>query len=97
MENEQTPGLTAPLLVSAPAADSGLLRRAVERWKKAAHAIGVVQTRILMVVFYVLAVLPVGLVFRSLRDPLHLKEPAQTNWTPCQQEPPSLEHSRQQF
>ncbi|OFV88467.1 MAG: hypothetical protein A3J75_00260 [Acidobacteria bacterium RBG_16_68_9] len=75
----------------------GLARRAWERWKKAAHAVGVVQTRILMVLIYVAIALPTGLLSRALRDPLHLRARTGGNWTPSRSEKPSLESARRQF
>jgi len=74
-----------------------LLRRAWERWKKTAHAIGVVQTRFLMVVIYVAVALPTGLLLRLLSDPLHLRPPTDGNWTPSHQQTPNLENARRQF
>ncbi len=72
-------------------------RRAWERWKRIAHAIGVVQTRIIMFLFFIVVVLPVGLILRLLRDPLHFKHPERTNWTPHRQEPHTLESAQRQF
>ena len=71
--------------------------RAWDRWRKAAHAIGVVQTRFLMVVIYVAAVLPTGLLMRATSDPLHLRRPKEGNWSPTKQEKPSLDTARRQF
>jgi hypothetical protein len=83
-----------PTSLSAP---TGFLRAAWAHWKKIAHAVGVVQTRVLMVVFYFIVVLPIGLVLRSSGDPLHLKEPKGGNWTPHRHEEPSLDTARRQF
>jgi len=74
-----------------------LTRRAIERWKKAARAIGVVQTRFIMLVVYLVAVLPLGLVFRIRRDPLRLKQPEGSNWVPCPEDDATLERAHQQF
>jgi hypothetical protein len=74
-----------------------LPRRALERWKKAAHAIGVVQTRILMLGVYVTLVLPTGLVMRLFEDPLHLRPPGDGNWVPTRREKPTIETARRQF
>ena len=79
------------------AATPGLLRRAWERWKKAAHAIGVVQTRGLMLMIYLVVALPTGLLLRLFRDPLHLRRRADGNWTPSHQPDPNLENARRQF
>jgi hypothetical protein len=74
-----------------------LPRRVLERWKSAAHAIGVVQTRMLMVIMYVFMVLPTGLLMRAFTDPLHLKHPGKGNWMPAKHEKPTLENARRQF
>ena len=82
--------------VAAPA-PRGFLRTAWERWKKIARAIGVVQTRILLVVFYFIFVLPLGLFMRLRGDPLHFKEPHGSNWTPHRNQDANLETARRQF
>jgi hypothetical protein len=82
--------------VAAPTT-MGFLRNAWERWKKIARAIGVVQTRILMVVFYFVFVLPLGLFMRLRGDPLHLKRPQGSNWTPHRSPDANLETARRQF
>lgn len=86
--------LVAPVTTPAP---SGFLRSAWERWTKIARAIGVVQTRILMVVFYFVFVLPLGLIMRMRGDPLHLKAPKGSNWTPHRNQDANLETARRQF
>ncbi|MDX2170090.1 MAG: hypothetical protein SF182_23670 [Deltaproteobacteria bacterium] len=73
----------------------GFLRRVYERWKRAGHAVGVVQTRVIMVVIYTLVVVPTGLLMRAMRDPLHLK-PQQSNWVAARQNERSVESARQQ-
>jgi hypothetical protein len=72
-------------------------RRVLDRWRKAAHAIGVVQTRFIMLVIYVVVVLPTGLLMRAFRDPLHLREPKDGNWVPIEPHKPDLESARRQF
>ncbi len=86
-----------PARVSVSANPAAFLRFSWGHWKKIARAIGVVQTRILMVGFYFVFVLPIGLVMRLRGDPLHLKAPAGTNWVPHRHENPSLETARRQF
>lgn len=66
-------------------------------WMKLGHAIGVVQTRILMVVFYFLFVMPMGLVLKLRGDPLRLAPRNQSNWWPHQHQERSLEATRRQF
>lgn len=83
----------------APASQGpiGYLRAAWSHWKKIARAVGVVQTRILMVLFYFVFVLPVGIVMRMRGDPLHLKRPAGGNWTAHRDEEASVDTARRQF
>ncbi len=66
-------------------------------WMKMGHAIGVVQTRILMVLFYFVFVLPLGVALRLRGDPLHLKPRKQGNWTPHDHQDQSLDNARRQF
>lgn len=73
------------------------LRAAWTHWKKIARAVGVVQTRILMVCLYFIFVLPVGVVARLNGDPLRLKRPTGSNWTPHRHEKASIESVRRQF
>jgi hypothetical protein len=91
-----TNGAAAPAVRTAVPGAPGVLRRTLAEWRRAAHAIGVVQTRLLMLALYAVLVLPMGLLFRLTRDPLHLR-PRPTNWVPCAGEKPSLERARQQF
>ncbi len=90
-------GTQTPAQVSVSADSTAFVRVAWDHWKKIARAIGVVQTRILMVCFYFVFVLPIGLLMRLNGDPLHLKAPAGTNWVPHRHEDPSLETARRQF
>ena len=87
----QTPAM------AAPARPLALLRATWTRWKKIARAVGVVQTRILMVCLYFIFVLPVGVVARLSGDPLRLKRPTGSNWTPHRDEEASIESVRRQF
>src|SRR5438093_4198056 len=86
-----------PLLTVSTPQPAGFLRATWERWKKIGRAVGVVQTRLLMVVFYFLVVLPLGLIMRLSGDPLRLKPAAGSNWTPHRHEKASLDTARKQF
>lgn len=74
-----------------------LPKRAWARWRQAAHAVGVVQTRLLMLLVYLVVVVPTGLLARLARDPLHIRPPAQGNWTAVEHEELTVERARQQF
>jgi hypothetical protein len=75
----------------------GFWRRAWEGWKRLAHKIGVFNTRVIMSLLYFVIVLPMGLVFRLVSDPLHLKEPKDSNWLPLPHHDHAIEQVRQQF
>jgi hypothetical protein len=85
----------APLVSLEP--PLGFLKGVWRRWKQIAKAVGVVQTRILMVGLYFVFVVPLGLVARWSGDPLHLRARSGSNWVPHQDRPPSIESARQQF
>lgn len=74
-----------------------LLARGIDEWKKAARAIGIVQTRAIMLMIYLVAVLPMGFLFRLCRDPLRLRPPAGSNWVACEEYEATLERARRQF
>ncbi len=73
------------------------LRAGWEHWKRMAHAVGVVQTRFLMVIFYFAVVLPTGIFMRLSQDRLRLAHPDGSCWIPHKQEEPSIETARRQF
>lgn len=72
-------------------------RRIWDRWRKGTHAIGVVQTRFIMLMLYVVAVVPTGVLMRAFRDPLHLRRQKDGNWVPLEPQKPDLESARRQF
>ncbi len=81
------------------ASDDGsaaLPKRIWTQWRRAAHAIGVVQTRFLMFLIYVFVVVPTGMMMRMSNDPLHLK-PRPTNCEAARQEERTIENARRQF
>jgi hypothetical protein len=82
---------------TASAEPLSFLRGAWTRWKKIARAIGVVQTRVLMVSVYFIFVLPVGVVMRLKGDPLRLKRPRGSNWAPHHDADPTIDAARRQF
>jgi len=84
-------------LSPVPSGPVGFASAVWAHWKKVGHAVGVVQTRILMVIFYFIVVLPIGLVMRLAGDPLHLKPQKAGNWTAHRHQDPSLDSARQQF
>jgi len=58
-----------------------ILRKFWSGWKKFAHRFGMVQTEIILFLFYFLIYVPVGLVLRLIRyDPLRTKLKKKSNW-----------------
>lgn len=88
---------TQPRALTLSTKPWGYWRAPWNHWKKIARAIGVVQTRILMVCIYFVFVLPLGLIMRSSADPLHLKRPRGSNWSSHPDEEPSVDLARRQF
>ena len=82
---------------AAPIAARGYIARVWEHWKHVAHAVGVVQTRFVMLLIYAVLVVPTGLLMRLSRDPLRLRAPAHGNWTPARPHDRSIEAARRQF
>jgi hypothetical protein len=63
-----------------------------------ARAIGVVQTRFLLVVFFLVVVLPTGIFVRATGDRLRLKPPKDdSNWVPLEDKKQDLDAARRQF
>jgi hypothetical protein len=83
--------------MSSESGTPALPKRIWTQWRRAAHAIGVVQTRFLMLVIYVLVVVPTGVLMKISNDPLHLKPPKDTNCQPTRQEERNVENARRQF
>ncbi len=75
----------------------GFFRRVFDRWRRGAHAVGVVQTRGIMFGIYLFVVVPTGVLMRLFRDPMHLRRPERSNWTPANQNARTIESARQQF
>ena len=67
-----------------------------QRWQKVAKKIGDFQARLILSLFYILIVLPIGLIARMFSDPLSLKKTA-AHWEKKQSSPPRLEDARRQF
>lgn len=83
--------------MSERAQTGGLLRGAWEHWQQLARAIGVVQTRLLMIAFYFVFVLPTGIFARMSGDKLHLQRPSGSCWVPHPPSEQNIESARRQF
>jgi len=82
---------------SAAVDQAALPSRIWTQWRRAAHAIGVVQTRFLMLVIYVLVVVPTGMLLRMSSDPMHLRPPDKTNCLPASHTERTIDAARRQF
>ncbi len=67
-----------------------------QRWQKVAKQIGDFQARLILSLFYILIVLPTGLIARMFSDPLGLKKSA-AHWNAKPSPPPRIEDARRQF
>ena len=78
--------LIVPALVCPP-----LLRAPNRLWGKLAHALGWVNSRVLLSALFIGIVTPLGLALRATgRDPLHRRKPVGSGWTayPARQRDP---------
>ena len=66
--------------MSAPGRWRRGLAAALARWKTIAHAIGNVQARVLLSVFYFVVVPPFALIVKLFQDPLGLRPPAEATF-----------------
>jgi hypothetical protein len=77
--------------------EPGFPKAVWNRWSQMARAIGVVQTRFLLVVFFMVVVLPTGIFVRATGDRLRLKPPKDSNWVPLEDKKQDLDAARRQF
>ena len=68
-----------------------------ERWKQIARAVGVVQTRFIMILFYFVMVVPLGLFVRWKEDRLRLRPPQGPLWVPHPENKHTLDRARKQY
>ena len=72
-----------------------MLNRIWQSWKRAAHAIGTFQARILLTAFYATLVLPFGIFARLFSDALRIKR-RPTRWLKHPDDAPDLEWAKRQ-
>lgn len=75
----------------------GFLKEIWQRWSLYAKAVGVVQTRGIMVFLYIFIAVPTGILMRMSGDRLRLKHPSDGNWVPHDHQAQSIEAARRQF
>jgi hypothetical protein len=94
-EKVPSPGVQEGGAASAP--QPNLFRAVWHRWTQMARALGVVQTRFLLVGFFIVVVLPTGFFVRATGDRLRLKPPKGTNWVPLEDKKQDIDAARRQF
>ena len=52
-----------------------MLRKLWEGWKRVGHAIGNFQARVLLTVFYIVLIAPLGFLVRIFADPMRIRRP----------------------
>lgn len=69
------------------------------KWLKAAHIIGNFQARVFFSLFYLLPLLPVGLILKIFSDPLHIKKKnyKKTNFHTWEHPKEDLKQARMQY
>ena len=72
-----------------------MLKRIWQSWKRAAHAIGTFQARVLLTAFYAILVLPFGIFVRLFSDPLRIKR-RPTRWLEHPVESQDLQWAKRQ-
>jgi len=52
-----------------------MLRRLWEGWKRVGRAIGNFQARLMLTIFYIVLIAPLGLLVRVFADPMRIRRP----------------------
>jgi hypothetical protein len=73
-----------------------MLKELWQRWVKVAKIIGDFQARLMLSLFYLVLILPIGLIARLFADPLALKK-SSAAWDSRPSAPPRIEDARRQF
>lgn len=74
----------------------GCLSAIWDRWKHVARRIADIQGRVVLGLIYLLIVCPVGVILRTLRDPLGRRRPRESNWIPRNAVVSTLDEARRQ-
>jgi len=91
---EQTSSATA----ASSATERSLIRRLWAGWKRFAQRMGNFQGRVLLAMFYFIAITPFGILVRLFGDPLRLKRRARSSfWLDRPEEEIDLERVRSQY
>ena len=75
-----------------------MLRRAWQRWKAIAHAIGAFQSRVMLNLFFFLILAPFAIGVKLLSDPLRITRQRRSHWYDKETNPATRwDHARRQF
>ncbi len=75
-----------------------MLARLWAQWKRFAQKVGDFQARVVLTLLYFIILGPMGVIVRTLRDPLRIKHALRASvWLPKPEENASLEVARRQF
>jgi len=67
------------------------------KWLSVARVIGNFQGQVILTLFYLILLLPVGIAFRVFADPLNLHKKLKTNFENWQHLKENLEQARKQY
>ena len=67
------------------------------KWLVVARAIGNFQGQVILTIFYLVLLLPVGILFRIFADPLKLHKKLRTNFEDWQHPKEDLDQARKQY
>lgn len=67
------------------------------KWMPIAHAIGNFQAQVILSVFYIVVLLPVGLVYRIFADPFRLRKKLKSNFNKWEYPKDTLETAHKQY
>lgn len=74
-----------------------LLKTVWRRWLPIARIIGNFQAQVILTLFYLVVLFPVGLVYRLFADPLRLRTRVRSNFQKWEHESETLERARKQY
>ena len=96
MRHERAPrGVSITDPISRPARGAPSKRPWLNQWMALLRTIGNIQAWILLTLFYVVIISPIGLVFRLVADPLRLRRRGST-WQPFARHYDRLDHAAEQ-
>ena len=67
-----------------------------QAWKRFARRLADFQGRVLLTLFYIVLIVPGGLVLRLVADPLRRRRPPTSNWSPRRPAPATLAEAGRQ-